>query len=173
MEDDILSGQLCTLVIIRESQVQILFLSCAHADHTVFKAIDKGVASENEIKALCGTSLKCHSVLCADIIDIGGISLSSRTSGNNGRILGLKALKLILHHKIRYLLLCSSQGQALIISQLDAGLCFACFSFVCFRFSVFSIAAAALAACHYHYCCHYCKSCFYKIFFHELFPFVF
>ena len=122
MEYHFLSRQICTLIIFRECEVQVFFLSHVHSHNAVLKTVDEGAASQGQVKALRSPAGKGLAVLGPYVVNIGHIAQFSCTSGDLRRILSLQVFQLRLQVLVGHSSLHGRKGQTLIISQLQAGL---------------------------------------------------
>ena len=67
------------MILRREGKVQGSLLALRCADQTLFKAVDKAVAAEFQILALCRAAVKRNAVLLALVVNVENIALRCRT----------------------------------------------------------------------------------------------
>ena len=67
------------------------------ADKLLFKRINEGMASDDQVLGICGAALKILAVDAALVIDIGGIAVRNRPVRNLLRICGKQAGNVFVH----------------------------------------------------------------------------
>ena len=79
MESSRLSGQVLSVILLRESHFHIFGISDIKAYQLVLKGIDKGVGSDGKVLVLCGTSVKRNTVDGSGIVQADNVAFLDRS----------------------------------------------------------------------------------------------